>query len=510
MRFAAVVLASMVAINPWGWDRFGPLRFALISTIGFGVIAHALWTGRVRSQPEWVMWGWGLILGGTLVGALLSEDRWHAFVGTPDRHFGFFTWLLLAGLFFVVRDEREPVLWALAFGAAANGTYVLFELVGVDWFDLGFANSRAGGLFAQPATLGAAMVLCIPASVALAATSRGWMRWTATAASGLGMVGLLASQSRAAWLGAAAATVVVVVSRRDYLRGHQQRVQAVGAAALLLLVLVAAVTPLGARAWSLTDVSDGVVAGRIDEWQVGSRALFSSTGGIVGVGPETYRVVFNDHVDSQYLADHGDDVITDRAHNSILDTALAGGIPAGIGLMIVHAAVLAMATDRVRQSRPVDVALGVAAIAYVVQQLFFFPVVEVDPAFWIVAGMLWRQGDTADVPAPALRAATVLIASLSGLALLGGLLDVAADQRVSAAIDADLGPAIEHVEDARALRPDSIRYDFISARLHTRLGTIVGLSRALERIEDGLSVSPKDPALLRERIRLREALASIP
>jgi hypothetical protein len=278
----------------------------------------------------------------------------------------------------------------------------------------------------------------------------------------------------------------------------------------LLLLVVAAVTPLGSRAWSLTDVSDGVVAGRIDEWQVGSRALFASTaGGIIGVGPETYRVVFPDHVDAQYLADYGDDVITDRAHNSFLDTALAGGIPAGIGLMIVHAAVVAVAIDRLRRGRPSDVALGVAAIAYVVQQLFFFPVIEVDPAFWILAGLLWRHEESLTVPQPFQRVSGGLLVGLTGLALIGGVLDVVADQRVSAAIDADVGTAIEHVEDARALRPDSIRYDFISARLHTRLGTVIGLSRALERIEDGLSVSPEDPALLRERTRLRDALAGL-
>ncbi|RZV46830.1 MAG: O-antigen ligase family protein [Acidimicrobiales bacterium] len=504
MRFAAVVLACMVAINPWGWDRFGPLRFALVSTVGFAIVAHALWTGRVRTRPEWVTWGWALILGGTLVSAVLSEDRWHAFVGTPDRHFGFFTWLLLAALFFLVQDDHRPVLWALSIGAAANGAYVVFELFGVDWFDLDFANDRAGGLFAQPALLGAAMVLCVPSAGALALSSRGWVGSAAAIAAGLGIVGLLASQSRAAWVGAAVAVGAVMVLRRDLWANRWTR--PVGAAAVILIALVALATPLGSRAWSLTDVSDGVVAGRIDEWQVGSRALFASTaGGIIGVGPETYRVVFPDHVDAQYIADYGDDVITDRAHNSILDTALAGGIPAGVGLVIVHLAVVAMSLEHLRGRSIVDIGLGVAAIAYVVQQLFMFPAAEVDPAFWIVAGLLWRREEVAVLPRAVRGVSVPVAAALATVALVGGVLDVAADQRVSSAIDADLPTAIDFVEDARTLRPDSIRYDFISARLHTRLGTISGIEQALERISDGLESSPQDPALLREHDRL-EAL----
>jgi len=59
--------------------------------------------------------------------------------------------------------------------------------------------------------------------------------------------------------------------------------------------------------------------------------------------------------------------------------------------------------------------------------------------------------------------------------------------------------ALAHADAARDLRPDSIRYDLIAARIAREPASIDALEAALQRLDDGLANAPNDPALLIER-----------
>ena len=171
MRFGAIAAAAMLAVDPWGWDRFGPLRWALISALGFAALAASFGEAsfRERPLPRWCVLGWTILLGGLTLSSALSPDRFYSLIGTPDRHFGLLTWLLCLGLFLMAslrsRSATPTLLRSLTVGAIGAGAYSVFELWGVDWFDQDFADGRVGGTFGQPAFLGAAMVLAIPAAV---------------------------------------------------------------------------------------------------------------------------------------------------------------------------------------------------------------------------------------------------------------------------------------------------------------------------------------------------------
>ena len=501
MRFGALALATLVAIDPFGWDRFGPLRWWLVSTIGLGVVAAALLgSPRTRWWPRWVTVGWCLTLLGLGVSTLLSDDRWHALVGTPDRHLGLLTWVLGAGVFWAgglrSRSALVPSTIAIAAGTAVVGLYTVGELIGVESLDIDFAAGRAGGTFGQPAYLGAAMALCVPIVASAAHGRVGGHRTPMYLASALGVIALLASQARAALVGVAVAIAVVAVVRRHDLDSPRNRTLA--ALGLATLVVVAVATPLGGRLWALTDVDDGVVAGRVDEWQVGAAALAGADGGgLVGYGPEGYRTVFGAYVDEQYVIDHGREAITDRAHNSVLDAALAGGLVAGVGLAVLHAGLVGVAIRAIGVGSAIEIGLGAGVIAYVVQQLFLFPLAELDPLFWALAGILTvrstahlTEGAVHEVPRPLARTTGAVVACVAVGAGLAGALDVVADHRVAAAVEAsDTGRA----ESATDLRPDSIRYAFIASRRAETPG------EALALLDDGLDVSPHDPALLTER-----------
>ncbi len=508
MRFAALLMASVLAVDPFGWDRFGPLRFALISALGFLAIAISYGAGDQRPQPlpRWTVLGWTILIAAMTVSTVLATDKWTALIGTPERHFGLVTWFLLVGLFAasslypnsIIRPVRGGAMWS----TAAAGVWAILESFGVGWFDSAFAGDRAGGPFGQPAYLGAAMALLIPVSASLAfdTTANRAIRLCSGASGLLGLIALGLSESRAAWVGFVVAVFIAIIQRRQLIAG-------VGFAVLLGIVLIA--TPLGDRATTLGELDSGVVAGRLDEWQVGARALTdTATFGVTGHGPEGYRTVFGRHVDEQYVIDYGREVITDRAHNGILDVTLTGGFAASIGLLLLQLGLGVTAIQRMRADEVFDRALSVGILAYGVQQLFLFPLAELDPVLWIFAGLLLaRRPRRTTYPPPLFRTVSgskqVVMATagiLAAISAIAGLSDVAADHAVKNAIDAtEASESLEHADAARERRPDSIRYDFIAARVATEPGTLDAFSAALERLDHGLELSPNDPAFLAER-----------
>ncbi len=527
---AGLVLASLLAVDPWGWDRVGPLRWMLVSTFALVAIVGALAEKGLpvrfwRECDPMVRFGWIGLLGGLVVATAVSmlggaaDDPFMAIFGTPDRNLGLLTWLLFALLFSIpARQHLRPIAWAGAIGAGVNGVWSLIEALTDASLANGFGG-RAGGAFGQPAYLGAAMLLCLPlaAWLALSAEEPPWARGLAFVATLSGLFALLASGTRASWVGAGVAGLVVLSANgKAGAQRFGQRFgnQGWGAAAGVVLVgvIVIAITPVGPRLADLADLSDGVIAGRFDEWQVGGRALVGADlGGLVGYGPEGYRTVFGAFVDEHYVIDHGRKAITDRAHNTYLDTALAGGWIAGIGLLVVHLGLGLAAFRRLRGPQALsDVALAAAVIAYIVQQWFLFPLAELDPFFWVVAGLLVarpsvgvRNNPVGSPVSGMKRFFGFFAAALAGTGLLAGLFNVVADHRVADAVAAtDADRAVDRADAAVGLRPASIRYRFIASRLWSRHPDPEGVDRALDHLASGLDRSPRDPALLTEQASL--------
>lgn len=552
---ATLAVATLAAVNPVGWDRYGPIRWMLIPGIGFALAALSVdrvtitgrGAGRARPADDgpkprrgdrwWldrvIAVAWCGLLGWGAVAAALAADPLHAWIGSPDRRFGWLTWLLCGGLF-LVGSTSGPTLDRATRRGVVVGTILLGGWTLAEWTgalaSVGlapqFASGRLGGPFGQPAYLGAAAALATPVTlgVALAAGSGGVVgdqdreaddhptdRWrtAATLATTLGIGALLLAQSRAAWLGAlvgiaTSAAVATVSSRRA--GGSAAAVAArsgtrrwpVGAAVAGPLALIAAVPTLRARLVGAMSPG-GVVDGRLDEWRIGLRALGASP--LAGHGPEGYRTVFGAHVDRDYVLAWGRDVITDRAHGGLLDTALAFGLPGGALALILLVAVGWSAVRVLARGDPAGVGLAVGVLAYAVGQQFLFPLAELDPLFWLLAGLLTaRARDTAPAPSRgrsvgARAAVAGVLAGLAAVSGLAGLADVVADIDVAQALDAD--PA-RRPGLAQRLRPDSIRYDFVASRIVANRS----LGQALAHLDSGLRRSPDDPALRGERAAL--------
>lgn len=509
---------ALIGVDPFGWDEVGPVRWLLVSTSALAVVA----TTRGAMPRDRLVLLWGALIVWLGVSAVFGVDRFHAWVGTPDRHFGWLTWLVCGALFVVARRERSPghaahevsfVTRAVVVASLIGAGIAVAEAFGWSLAETEFAGGRLGGAFSQPALLGAASVLTAPIAAAVGLDQKEaavWraLGWIALAGS---LFSLLGSQTRGAWAAMAVVFAVVLIVHRSGVSAVWRRAQPLsrgllGAVVAGSVALAVWTVPVMSRLRAIGG-SDGGLAGRVDEWQVAARALADRP--IIGWGPEGYRIAFGAHVDVDYVVAHSRQVITDRAHSGPLDVAVVGGLPGGL-LYVAILVLLGIGLWRVvgaGEVRHAGMALGV--LGYFTQQLVLFPVAELDPLVWFLAGLALADAGSGALssPAPTMSGLAPVVrgvaAGLAVVAALAGALDVAADHRVKTSVSAaDPDNALAAADGARALRGESIRYDFIASRVAARSGGgPSSIDAALIRVDNGLTVSPNDPALRGERAR---------
>lgn len=513
---AVGLVAWALAVDPWGLRPFTTLRWPLL---GATVLIAAAIGWRVRPPVPRAIRGLGLaLLAWLALAAAVGVDPLHAWLGHPQRHLGVVAWVVLVLAFRVGTVMcRPPALRVLGRGVMVSlvvvGAGAALELAG--WSVAGAATApfgtRVSGLLGQPAYLGAASVLLVPVALGAAARERGAWQAVGIVAAALGTLAVVASQTRGAWLGLLAAAAIAWPAVRSRL-GRRRAAAAAGAAAAAVLV-VALLTPLGGRAFGAFDLDGGSGSGRgrLDEWRVAAAVVADHP--LVGVGPEGYRIAATEHLDGEYARRYGRTVVVDRAHDGVLDVAAAGGVPAAVLYVALTGVVLVSAVRARREANLVVVGAAAALVGYAVQQLVLFPVAEVDPIAWLLAGVVVGAGAARPGPRAAstgtgsgrwstrfLRAGA-LAAAIALLVL--GALDVAADRHLATAAreqaSGDHLAALAAADAATALRPDSIDTWLAAAGIAAAGESLVDVDAALDRVDAGLARSPLDPALADRR-----------
>jgi tetratricopeptide (TPR) repeat protein len=349
------------------------------------------------------------------------------------------------------------------------------------------------GPFGSAAYLGAACCLVAPAAlgVALDERRRPRWRWAAAVSAASALFGAVGSGSRAAWL-----ALLVVGCVTGWRARHNRSLPKIAAAAALIIALAALATPVGSRVASTADSTAAGGVSRLEEWRVGVATLAHHP--LVGAGPEGYRIVFRDGVDAAYEREHGRSVQPDRAHNGLLDIALAGGVPAAI----LYAAFVVTAAMSVRRrllaTAPSPALLGaLAAItAYLLQQQLLFPLAELEPVLFLLAGGVVCSGQpTVRLSRLGARTGAAAAAVLAVAALWWGARDIAAWHAAHAAAGAqDRAKAQRHALDAISWRGDEVWLHLLAAR------SAPTPEAALAAVDDALALSAGDPiALLRRQ-----------
>jgi len=364
-------------------------------------------------------------------------------------------------------------------------------------------------------------VLLAPAAfgVAAAAGERGLGRpWRlAAVAAGSGCaIAVVLSGTRGAWLGALVAAALGGRVLLRWARAHR----AVAAGVLVLAAGLAVGASVGSRTATLFDPAINGGQGRTDEWRLAAAVVADHP--VTGAGPEGYRIAVLEHVDERYARRHGRDEVVDRAHNAVLDVAATAGVPAA-GLYVLLLALVLWRCGQVLRAPTDRVVAGVALglVAWVVQLQVSFPVAEIDPVAWLLAGAVASAAGAGAGAAGAasrprswvawsVRGAAALLALVLGVA---GVLALAADRdlrRAERTLPDQPAAALRAADRATARRSDDVDAWYVAARVASAGPSLLAVDAGLDRIEDGLDRSPHDPALrdLREELLVERALRS--
>jgi O-antigen ligase len=503
----AVVAAVPLALDPWGAQRAGPLRWAVLVALvplGLAAACRAGWAVLPAGRR------WGALLAVVVLAAALGVAPLSGVIGGPRRGLGVLAWAVWAGAFalgaslWTPAARRAVAAGALAASIAVSG-YGLVQVVELDplTWEAGLDVDRARSTWANASVLGGYLVVIVPLGVALAADGTGsrWWRRLGAAAATLGALTLVATQARGAWLAA-----VVGLAWWAWRRWPaRQRVLVASAAAVLAVVVVAAVAAEGSR---------GTAGGRLDTWRLTTEVIAARP--VLGGGPDSLRTTLLEVVDDGFEREHGSDELHDRAHNLVLDTLATVGI-AGAGALVVLAAGVAPLLRRGAAGSPLAAGIAAGALGYVVHLQFAFQDPALDAVVWLLVGVGVAPAVRAAPrrPAAAWLAGLLLVVAVAafGWAAREVPADRALDRGLDALADGDLAAATAELDRAARWVPERVLYRQALGRARLaqleRGGDVDAGRRAVADVDRALDLAPGDGELLLDRAAVVVTLAQL-
>jgi O-antigen ligase len=476
----AVVAAVPLAFDPSGYYVFLPVKWTIATAAVFaGVAAVIVERGSVPRPPASL--AWGALLGALVTSAVVGVGGLTSWIGYPGRYLGVLAWVTFFGAYLfgaAIGADRERTLVVASAASIVVSLYAIAQAFGIDplsWSEA-IDTTRTRSTLGNAAFLGAYLVLVVPLAARLAFEQR--YRPVHIAAATLGLVALVTTQTRGAWIGATCGGALIAAMEVPRLRYRRRLIGIVAAAVVVMVGALATVSPYAARVRSVADPNSQTGRGRILQWERTLRLVEARPA--LGWGPETYASVFPRYIDARFERTVGREVIPDRAHNAFLDIAAASGL---IGVAAFVAVIVAVALS-FRRRDAIAVGLAGSCVAYVVQLQFGFPIAEVDVLFWLFAGLVVAPAArTLAIP----RVAAVVAAAIAMLVLVWGLTDVVADRSLRGALERD-----GRVRGA----PFRFQYLQAEARIRSRDADFAAALRAIDRAQQ---IAPRDLELRLDR-----------
>jgi O-antigen ligase len=383
----AVAIGLIALILTPGWLFYFDVTAKVVVLLAAAAILLPFTFRGRRPSPAVAIIAMLYVLSLTL-SSLHSSNPALSWFGTNWRRYGalaqiavlLFAWSIFATGF--ATNARRAILRAISLATSLAAVYGIAQYAGFDPVLPGSIYHVGEGVWSivrPPATFGyvsyfatwLVMAAFLGLAVAEMEDSRPW-RWAALGSSGLAVIAMLLTGTRAAMLGLAAGGVLWL-----FRRGFRLRARTLGLAAAIALALAAfyfspAGWQLRSRArWFAEDPWGGA---RLTLWR--DSLAMGLRRPLLGYGPEMFTGEFP-HFESPGLARAYTDFAHESPHNIFLDALISQGLP---GLLLL-AAFLAVGF------RTRDPALAAALCAGIVSQQFTVFTVPTAVLTWVTLAL---------------------------------------------------------------------------------------------------------------------------
>ncbi|MBI1961189.1 MAG: O-antigen ligase family protein, partial [Parcubacteria group bacterium] len=393
------------------------IEVALVAYVALAIMNHGY-----RPRYHAVYAALAMFAALVLLTSLSGENFGYSFWGNYERMDGIFSWLhYWAAIVIapsVLRSRRDwLVLLSSSVGVAVLiSGYGFMQRTGVAMVgpltiyetDLG----RITGTIANPAFLAVYLLFNITfALIVILDRSAGiWWRVAAGIAAVLIFTAYMMTGVRGAFLGFIASVIIFFLGTLLWSASARLK-RRVGQGFFVFVVALALLYGLVGKSIFVTqnfgrlfrlDLADTTIQTRLVSWRgalVGFKDNFW-----LGVGPQKFDVVFNQHFDPRFYQLVGQETWWDRAHNMVLEVAVTMGI---FGLLAYLGVGIALAYSLYRMGsaypeRRIEALIMLAFLAgYFIQNLFVFDTVSSYVVLTVFVGyIVARTGSTGDAGRP--------------------------------------------------------------------------------------------------------------
>ncbi|MCL6472430.1 MAG: O-antigen ligase family protein [Firmicutes bacterium] len=417
LALAVVVILALLPIVmfPYSFDMYAlpKVTFLYIATtvLIVGFTARAIKAGKLLLYRSVFDIPIALLLLVSTLSLVFSDMPILGIIGKYQQYETLPALFCYAIIYFIVvqlvRDEKsfERVLKVMTIGFIPVAIYGLLQAAGLDFPNVFRFETRVHSSLGNPVLFGAYLVIMLPLLLSLARNSNEerWrlLAWTLIV---IGIIDLIFTESRGAWLGISVAAVAVFIrwrgnialskrmktSRAKSSIQSKNRMRTVGLVLVIAVLLITSLIAipgnyLKSRLVSTFSFSEGLAANRIETWRASLKMIADKP--LLGYGPEQMNDWMPLYKAEKYASD-SPRMLTEHAHNDFLQAALSGGIP-GMLLYVwmFIMAILGLFRNKMAFRTSYMTGLFGAIIGYLAQAQTGITAVFLTPLIWSLLGI---------------------------------------------------------------------------------------------------------------------------
>jgi len=341
-------------------------------------------------------------LAANILATIFSVNPKLSFMGGYKRYEGLFT-IISYGLLYwlavnILNEKRIKT-----FIAAALASSSLVALYGIlQHFNLNFfkipSTPLPSSTWGNSAYLGSYLTLMVPTAIGFALSEKSIFKRLLAIFAGLsGLICIIFTYARAAWVGTFAGIIIVAffAAKEFNILKYKKAIYALGAALLIIICIITFTqNPVKNEMSSAFNLRSGTVGTRLSLWKSSLKMVLDKP--VFGFGQETLDIANPPYL-SEELHKLEARVAFDRTHNETLQIATTTGL---LGLAAYLWIIFMFFKENIKRLKSEEkinfwhIGLFTGCVAYLIQAQFTVSVVGLGGMFWLMAGttMATNQG----------------------------------------------------------------------------------------------------------------------